>query len=594
MEDRSASMLELKALHVPHGHHDVAVLGGGLAGLTAALQIKRARPDTRVLVTDKRTEPAPEAAFKVGESTVEVGAHYYREVVGLRDHLEQAQLRKLGLRFLLPAGDKSDITKRVEFCTPAHLEAFTHQIDRGRFENELFRRCLKSGAEAFRGWRVQDVEIGADKHTVKLSQEEEETSITARWLVDASGRGNIMRKKLELGTDTGHHINAAWIRLAGGLDFESWGADDEEWLERMPERGLRMLSTTHLIDEGYWLWLIQLASGPISIGVCADPRVHPWEEIESFDAFMNWIRENEPQLHAEIDGRREDVLDFLRVKDFSYASSRVFSADRWTLVGEAAGFIDAFYSPGSDFIAYTNTWSTELITHDLDGGEAELEERVDFYNDFFFRLFNPTILLYRDNYQLFSNPQIMVCKVVYDSLNYFTLLGSPFVHGKLAKKEDIERFSEIAEIVLPILPRMQQLFKDWHALDRTPYEGVSVLSRQLEPYIWAQQEIGMPGDDEELLARARQKTETLKALAVWIFHKAAKHLPEPPDETVPINPLAISLQPDRWEQDGVFSGDGLTLAQAIERLPGIEEMDLDARGAQIAGVAPATSRGAPS
>ena len=120
------------------------------------------------------------------------------------------------------------------------------------------------------------------------------------------------------------------------------------------------------------------------------------------------------------------------------------------------------------------------------------------------------------------------------------------------------------------------------------------LSRQLEPYIWAQEEIGMPGDDEELLARARQKTETLKALAVWIFHKAAKHLPDPPDETVPINPLAISLQPDKWEEDGLFSGDGLTLAQAIERLPGIEEMDLDARGAQIVGTAPATSRGAPS
>ena len=43
----------------------------------------------RVLVTDKRTEPAPDAAFKVGESSVEVGAHYYREVVGMRDHLEK-------------------------------------------------------------------------------------------------------------------------------------------------------------------------------------------------------------------------------------------------------------------------------------------------------------------------------------------------------------------------------------------------------------------------------------------------------------------------------------------------------------------------
>jgi flavin-dependent dehydrogenase len=582
MQDRSASMLELKALHVPNGHYDVAVLGGGLAGLSIAMQIKMQRPDTRVLVTDKRTEPAPEAAFKVGESSVEVGAHYYREVIGMRDHLEQAQLRKHGLRFLLPAGDKSDITQRVEFCTPAHPAAFTHQIDRGRFENELFRRCLKNGAEAFRGWRVQEIEIGSP-HTVNLSQEEEETSVTATWLVDASGRANILRRKLDIIDETGHHINAAWIRLAGGLDFEEWGADDEEWLDRMPDRGMRRLSTTHLIDEGYWLWLIQLASGPISIGVCADPRYHPWEEIESFDAFMEWCRENEPLVFNEIDGRREDVLDFLRVKDFSYASTRVFSPERWTLVGEAGGFIDAFYSPGSDFIAYSNTFSTELICHDLDGGEADLEKRVEFYNDFYFKLFNPTIHLYRDQYQLFSNPQVMVAKVVWDSLIYFTLLGSPFVHGKLAKIEDIEYFSQVADIVIPVIPRMQELFRDWHAIDKTPYEGVSVLSKQLEPYIWGQSEIGDPGTDEELLERALQKTETIKGLAVWIFHKAARNLPDPPDESVPINPLAVSLKPDQWEKDGLFSDDGLTLAQALERLPGIQEMDLEASGAVVAG-----------
>ncbi len=581
MEDRSASMLELKSLHVPHGHYDVAILGGGLAGLSMAMQLKLSRPGTRVLVTDKRTEPAPEAAFKVGESSVEVGAHYYREVVGMRDHLEQAQLRKHGLRFLLPAGDNGDITKRVEFCTPAHLAAFTHQIDRGRFENELFRRCLKAGAEAFRGWRVQDVEIGEDAHTIKLSQEEDETSVTARWIVDASGRANILRRKLDLAADTGHHINAAWIRLAGGLDFEDW-TDDEEWLNRMPEPGLRRLSTTHLIDEGYWLWMIQLASGPISIGVCADPRVHPWEEIESFDAFMEWTKEHEPLVYNEIDGRREDVLDFLRVKDFSYASTRVFSPDRWTLVGEAGGFIDAFYSPGSDFIAYSNTFSNELICHDLDGGEADLEKRVEFYNDFYFKLFNPTIHLYRDQYQFFGNAQVMVAKVVWDSLIYFTLLGSPFVHGKLAKIEDIEKFSEIADIIIPVIPRMQQLFRDWHALDQTQYEGVSVLSKQLEPYIWAQEEVGLAGTDDELLERARRKVETIKALAVWIFHKAARSLPDPPDENVAINPLAISLQPEQWEEDGLFSDDGLTLAQAVEQLPGIEEMDLEARGAVVA------------
>src|SRR5436305_3179030 len=185
-DERSASMLELRTVDVPQGSYDVAILGGGLAGLTMALHLKRDRPETRVLVVDRRAEPAPEAAFKVGESSVEIGAHYYRDVVGMRDHLEQQQIRKLGLRFFLPAGDNSDITKRVEFCTPGHLDAFTHQIDRGRFENELFRRARKAGADAYRGWRVQDVSLGADAHTVHMSQEEETCEVTGRWVVDAS------------------------------------------------------------------------------------------------------------------------------------------------------------------------------------------------------------------------------------------------------------------------------------------------------------------------------------------------------------------------------------------------------------------------
>ena len=170
-DDRSASMLELKAIDAPHGHYDVAVLGGGLAGLTIAIQLKRERPDTRVLVTDKRTEPAPEAAFKVGESSVEIGAYYYREMIGMRDHLEKYQQRKLGLRFFLPAGDNSDITKRVEFCTPGHLRR-VHPPDRSRPVRERAvparsqggRRCVprlaRAGRRARRGRAHGDAVAG--------------------------------------------------------------------------------------------------------------------------------------------------------------------------------------------------------------------------------------------------------------------------------------------------------------------------------------------------------------------------------------------------------------------------------------------------
>jgi hypothetical protein len=133
-----------------------------------------------------------------------------------------------------------------------------------------------------------------------------------------------------------------------------------------------------------------------------------------------------------------------------------------------------------------------------------------------------------------------------------------------------------------MVPRMQELFRDWNALEQTPFEGVSVLPRQLRPYIQAQADMAHPASDDEVFENSRKNVEYLKALAVWIFHRAARNLPEPPDENRPINPLAISLHPERWEADGLYSDDGISLVQALERLPGIEEMDLEKRGAVVA------------
>ncbi len=578
MEARGASQFELKSIRVPKPSYDVVVLGGGLAGLTFALHMKRLRPETSIFVAEKRAEPAPDAAFKVGESTVEVGAYFFREKAGMADHLEQAQLRKAGLRYFFPAGDNSDIARRVEYVTPDQY--WNHQIDRGRFENEAFDRAVKLGVDAFRGYRVTDVALSEDGHKVTVEFGGGGTrEISARWVVDASGRTNILRKQLGLQAEIGHHINAAWFRLAGGLDVESF-SDNEEWINRVDERGFRALATVHLVDEGYWVWLIPLATGHHSIGVCADPRFHPFEEISEFDRLLNWFGKHEPQLAAALEARLDDVLDFLVIEDFGYASTELFSTDRWTLVGEAGGFIDAFYSPGSDFIAYTNTFSADLIKRDLDG--EDIEERTEFYNFFFFKLFDPTVWLYKDQYQFFGNAQVMMAKLLYDNTAYFCTLAFLFLHDKMTDLDELGLVVDQFETIIPLLGRVQDFCREWHQIDQRKFEGISVFTKQFEAMVSRQRDLTVPFSGEAFQQRALENIALLKALAVYIFHLGASHLADPPDPEQPINPLVISLNPEQWEQDRLFDPDGMTLAQALELLPGVQEFDLEAQGAAVA------------
>ncbi len=580
MTARGASEFEIKAIRTPESHYDVAILGGGLAGLTLALHLKRERPQTSVLVVDKREAPAREAAFKVGESSVEVGAYYLREKAGMKDHLTDRQLRKAGLRYFWPAGDNSDISRRIEYVTPDQF--FNHQIDRGRFENEAFDRAHKLGADALRGYRVLDVELGSDQHKVTLQNAGGGTNIvSARWVVDASGRSNLLRRKLDLADEngTGHQINAAWFRLDGGLDVESL-SDNQERIERVPDRGFRKLATVHLVDQGYWVWMIPLASGPHSIGVCADPRFHPFDRINEFERLLEWLKEHEPPLAAAVEARQDDVMDFLVIEDFSYASTQIFSTDRWSLVGEAGGFIDAYYSPGSDYIAYTNSMTKDLISRDLDG--EDIAEAVEFYNFFYFQLFEPTISLYKDKYEMFNNPQVMLAKTLYDNMAYFSTLAFLFTHDKMTDFDALAEVIDQFETLIPLLGRMQQLFMDWHQIYNEKWEGVSIATTEFTPMVERQRDLSRPFDDEAFSERAAQNVEDLKALALWIFHKAAQSLPAPPDPEARINPLAVSLDPDKWEDEGLFSDAGLTLAEATERLPGVEEFWLASRGAKVA------------
>ena len=61
------------------------------------------------------------------------------------------------------------------------------------------------------------------------------------------------------------------------------------------------------------------------------------------------------------------------------------------------------------------------------------------------------------------------------------------------------------------------------------------------------------------------RRHVLTAYAVLAFYRAAQNLGDAaPGEDEKINPYAISLDPERWEADGLFIGQGLTVTEARE------------------------------
>jgi 2-polyprenyl-6-methoxyphenol hydroxylase-like FAD-dependent oxidoreductase len=138
---------------------DVAILGGGLAGLTLALQLRQRDPALDVLVLERNAHPVAEAAFKVGESTVEVGAHYFADVLGLREHLRHEQLVKFGLRYFF-----NDRSAHLDRCTELGvsqlLPTTSWQLDRGRFENFLGEHARSQGIDFRDGAVVRGIALG--------------------------------------------------------------------------------------------------------------------------------------------------------------------------------------------------------------------------------------------------------------------------------------------------------------------------------------------------------------------------------------------------------------------------------------------------
>ncbi|HEY4555912.1 MAG TPA: tryptophan 7-halogenase, partial [Lysobacter sp.] len=484
----------------------------------------------------RQRHPVREAAFKVGESSVEIGARYFADVLGLREHLDREQIRKFGFRFFFSEG-RTDIDRCTEIGVSRALPVPSWQIDRGRFENFLGERARERGIAFVDGAVVRGIELGAGEapHRVRCERDGQAHEVQARWLVDAAGRVGLLKRKLGLAEPNAHDANAVWWRVDGHLDPNDW-SDDPAWRARCTPPD-RWRSTNHLCGPGYWFWLIPLASGAHSLGIVCDAKMHPLEMMNTHDKAMAWLREHQPRVAAALDDPRHRVQDFLFLRRFSYGCTQVFSRERWALAGEAGRFLDPFYSPGSDFIALGNTYIADLIARDRAG--EPFAPYVPLYEQLYRSFYDNTLSLYQDQYPLFGDAQVMPLKVIWDYTFYWALLAPLYFAGHQCNLGVLGQLREEFTRASALNRGMQVLLREWgernreDAPDATRLDGRMLDQYRIDWFNELNRALEDELDEAAFVARVQGNVELMRVLAAELLAQGRVEHPGLGDHGLP-------------------------------------------------------------
>jgi len=332
---------------------DVVVVGAGPAGSTTAALL--AREGHRVVLLEREKFPR----YHIGESLI-TGCLPVLEDLGLWERMgELGFTRKYGGTLLW--GQEAG-TWGFRFADGGSYE-YSYQVRRADFDAMLLARARELGARVIEEAAVKEIAFDGDRAVgveyVRKGDEQVE-QIRCTVLVDASGQGRVLGRRLDL---TGWHEDlrnvAVWSYFQGCHLLEGTKAGDI-LIENRPAG---------------WFWFIPLNDGTVSVGYVTSTAALKASGLSTEDLFYDEHRRSSEI--QRLTGPAERVSAFRSIRDWSYTCSR-FHGPGWVLVGDAAAFVDPLLSTGVTLAMRGGRAAAKAVDEVLRNPSSE-EKMMDLY-----------------------------------------------------------------------------------------------------------------------------------------------------------------------------------------------------------------------
>ena len=245
---------------------DVLVMGGGATGQLAAAYLRKSFPDLKVAIVEGPHTNRP----IVGESLVEVSVDFLFEL-GLGAYLVEKHYPKYGLTYYFkPDIDNPADRTYVVDEIPTAPQILSFQINRFTFDREVRDRNLVNGVELIDG-AVVGINLNQDGglHAVTVQDRAgSKQTLSARWLIDVTGRNRLLAKHLQLQEPVSEQKNVFWFRL---MNFNPEILSRIDAVKKQNRAYVPYFATHHFFGKGNWIWCIPMRSPEnqplISIGI---------------------------------------------------------------------------------------------------------------------------------------------------------------------------------------------------------------------------------------------------------------------------------------------------------------------------------------